>query len=217
MPTMYTGIRVFTCISLQSSHFTSVSLHFASFLQSQSSGHHPLGDSTVSPGTFLYWLDELWNAEKKQPCSDPQYPEIIPPHYIHVLDATETLTPYPQQQHLNKLRHSPADLMALALAFLLPSGSALAFSIGWQMERAWIAAGDIGTFCSYFRSSSNHSCSTTFNVQSGLLPADSLEKTPRACVLSIHLIFIPPSLKIDRTALNGFCSYLKCVRSSQFT
>lgn len=128
-----------------------------------------------------------------------------------------TVTPHRQHQHLNKLRPSPADLMALALAFLLPSGRALAFSIGWQMERAWIAADDIGTFCNCFRWSSNHNRSITFNVQSGLLlPADSLEKTPRACVLSIHLIFIPPSLKIDRTALLFFLHHLNLLRLDVF-
>lgn len=39
----------------------------------------------------------------------------------------------------NELNELPADLKALALAFLLPSARDLAFSIGWTMERAWFA------------------------------------------------------------------------------
>lgn len=42
--------------------------------------------------------------------------------------------------------HLPADLMALALAFLLPFGSSRVFSIGWQTERAWTAAENVTHF-----------------------------------------------------------------------
>lgn len=99
------------------------------------------------------------------------------------------------------MNHLPADLMALALAFLLPSGSALVFSIEWQAERAWMAVEDDGTLLNCFYLSWKN-CATT---EEQLIPADSLEKTPKACVLSTHLIFIPPSLKADKNAHSEIC------------
>lgn len=44
------------------------------------------------------------------------------------------------------MNHLPEHLMALALAFLLPSASALVLSSGWQMERASIAADNIAIY-----------------------------------------------------------------------
>lgn len=52
------------------SQFPSISLHSASSLQSQGSGHHPLGNNTICPRTFLHRLQKLWRTTQKQP-TDP--------------------------------------------------------------------------------------------------------------------------------------------------
>lgn len=154
---------------------TSIPLNFASFLQPQSPGHHPLSNSTICFRTRLYWLNKLWktttisfkNKKKNQ----------------FLLVLTE----------LNEL---PADRKALPLAFLPPSARALALSIGWTMERAWFAENMSFTFKHFYFLTL--AAATTFSVAQRFVPADSLAKTPRACVSSTHLIFIPPLLKMDR-------------------
>ncbi len=67
-----------------------------------------------------------------------------------IINKIMILSPKPQNILSNSYRaqvslvnHLPADLKALALAFLLALVSALVFSIGWQMERALSAAYDI--------------------------------------------------------------------------
>ena len=60
-------ISLFTCTGWQRDQFPLISLHSASSLQSQGSGHHPLGNSTVRPRALLHRLDKLWSALQKHP------------------------------------------------------------------------------------------------------------------------------------------------------
>lgn len=60
-------ISLFTCIGRRRDQFPLISLHSASSLQSQGSGHHPLGNSTVCPRALLHRLDKLWSTLQKHP------------------------------------------------------------------------------------------------------------------------------------------------------
>lgn len=85
--------------------------------------------------------------------------------------------------------------MALPFAFLLPSASARALSSGWQIDRAWTAAHDTTCYALIYVTENVVIVNLKSTKGSRTIPADSLEKTPKACVLSTHFIFIPPSLR----------------------
>lgn len=54
------------------------------------------------------------------------------------------------------------------------------------------------------------------NAANETIPADWLENTPRAWVLSTHLIFIPPSLETEADQCHFTYVYQKCTFLSQY-
>lgn len=138
--------------------FKPVPLNSVSFLKPQSSGNHPLGNSTVCLRTHLHWLNKLWKTTT-------------------IRRKNETTKLF--LLVLSELNVLPADLNALALAFLLPSARVLAFSIGWVMEIARFAEVMSIYLNNYIFITQS---ATTITVNSVSYPLSRWQKPPeRAC------------------------------------